>query len=387
MTSIGLSVSLLIFQSQKVAANTIKSTQSYFIAESGVEDSLLRLGKGWNTPASYSLAVAEATAEVTISSISAGSRTIASEGNSSSHFRKIEVVYQLSGAKPGFFYGAQVGEGGLRMDNSSRVVGNVYSNGNAQLTGTAQITDTISVAGTGKKISGGEVLGDAYSDICENTEIGGTLHANTQSNCSYSSFTSDGLPIDPLSLPIPNSQIEEWKNEAAAGGTIGSFNKSSGTHILGPVKIEGDLIVQNTAQLVITGTLWVTGNIDIKNSAQVRLDPSYGSTSGVIVASGLITLQNSSISSGSGSAGSYLMYISTSSADPAVIVKNFAIVDVLYSNTGWVAIENNTDMRSVNSYGIHVKNSAELTYEIGLADALFTSGPAAGWTVTSWQEQ
>lgn len=389
--SIAMSLTLLNFSEQRIILNITESAQAYFAAESGVEDALLRLKKGWSTTVP-TLQVGNATINVTISPIFAGARTVTSNGNSAGRIRKAEAVYQLEGDTPGFFYGAQVGDGGLRMENSSKVVGNVFSNGNAQLTGTAKITNTIQIAGGGNKISGGYVDGDAYVDICENnTQIAGTLHANTPGNCDYGSLTTSGLPIDPIPLPIPNSQIDEWKAEAAAGGTMGSFDRTNGIHTLGPVKIAGDLTIQNTAQLVVAGTIWVTGNIDIKNSGQVRLHSSYGSTSGIIVAGdgptgGLITLQNSSVSSGSGQAGSYLMYISTSSADPAIVIENFAKVDILYSNTGWVAIENDTDMRSVNAYGIHVQNNAELTYEIGLENAFFTSGPSAGWTVTSWKE-
>ena len=124
----------------------------------------------------------------------------------------------------------------------------------------------------------------------------------------------------------------------------------------------------------------------INPQARIRLDSSYGSMSGMIIGDGLITIEGGPISSGSGAAGSYLMYVSTSSANPAIIMGQSSQVDILYSNIGWILINNNTSMRSVNAYGIRVKNNATLTYEIGLANSFFTSGPGAGWHVSGWKE-
>ena len=110
----------------------------------------------------------------------------------------------------------------------------------------------------------------------------------------------------------------------------------------------------------------------------------------MIIADGIITLENSSVSSGSGQAGSYLMYLSTYPGIPspsaAMILKNFAKSDILYTTNGFVEFENNADLREVTAYGLRLKNSAELTYELGLQSTAFTSGPGGGWVVTSWKE-
>lgn len=388
MFGIAISLTFLILGQQRISENIIKSNNSYYAAEAGIEDALLRLSrnKQWDVP--YLFSVGGSTVEIVISDDFGGTRTVTATGNNEDRFRKIQTVYELSGFIPGLFYGAQVGDGGLIVEGNSAVIGNVFSNGNVELKDPqSEVTETVLVANVGNKIFGkGKVGKEVYVDMCEQVKITGTLHANTVSGCSYGSHTTSGLPISPVPLPIDDLQIEEWKNSAAAGGTIGSYSRNSGIHYLGPVKIDGNLTIENTAQLIITGTIWVTGEIKILNSARLRLDPSYGSASGAIVGNNIITLDNSSISSGSGLSGSYLMYISTSFANPAISIKNSAIVDILYSNTGWVVIENNCSMRSVNAYGIHVKNNAGLTYEIGLADSRFASGPGAGWTVTIWRE-
>ena len=168
---------------------------------------------------------------------------------------------------------------------------------------------------------------------------------------------------------------------------MGSQSFSGGVNYLGPKKIEGNLTVKNDAQLLITGALWVTGVIDIQNSAIVKLDPaSYGSLSGKIVSDGVIILQNNSVSSGSGQAGSYLAYISTSPLKPAIVAKNNAKADIIFTSNGWVDIQNNTILREVTGYGIELENNAKISYEVGLQDASFSSGPGGSWKVTGWQE-
>lgn len=388
---IGSSFALLAAGELQRSSNEVRSVQAYYAAESGLEDILLRVGTGMDycspQPCAYTLTVGSASADVTIGAISAGARTITSKGDRDERFRSAEAVYEISDAVPGFFYGAQVGEGGIELENISGIVGNVFSNGDVVGSGSNEITDSVKVAGAGNRIEGVQIGGDAFVDICGDADVAGALHANTSAGCSYGSLTNSGLPIDPVPLPISDSDITEWKAEAEAGGIIsGDYSKNNGTHYLGPQKITGNLIIQNTATLVLTGTVWVMGDINVKNSGKITLDSSYGSLSGLIIADGEIMLENSSVSSGSGEAGSYLMYISTSSANPALTIKNDAKADILYTTAGWIEVENNTKLREVTGYGIHLKNSAEITYEIGLEDAAFVSGPTGGWEVTSWKE-
>lgn len=390
MFGIAMPLVVLILGQQRIVGNLTKSNQSYFVAEAGIEDALLRLKRGMKWNNSYSFSIENATVEVVISDVIAWARTVTAIGNSADRFRKIQVAYELSGLTPGLHYGAQIGDGGLLMDGNCKVIGNVFSNGNANLDHPlSEITETIAIASVGNKLFGeGKVRQNAYVDICEDdVEIIGTLHANTVSGCSYGASTTSDLPIEPVPLPVTDSQIEGWKNAAAAEGPpIGDYIRYSDIHELGPVKIDGDLIIDG-AELIIGGTIWVTGEIIIRNpSTRVYLAPSYESASGVIIGDGLIKLREGSVSSGSGVPGSYLMYISTSFANPAISIQQTTEVDILYSNTGWVKIENSADMRAVYAHGIHVANTGILKYEIGLENAFFTSGPGAGWTVTSWRE-
>ena len=390
------SVSFGIFTQQQIIRNIVQSSQAHYAAESGVEDALLRLrnGMNWLSPYSISFWTGSSSTVNIVEDPLTGVRTITVEGDSTNRIRNTEVVFEQTSTGVGFFYGAQVGEGGIELQNSSKIIGNVFSNGDILHQNTAQIAGTAQIAEAGNEITGDgdggvEVTGDLYADHCEDSTVGGIFYGMTHSGCTFSSFV---LQTPPASVPFPitQSQIDTWKTEAEVGGTIGSYARSSGTSSLGPVKIDGNLTIQNTAQLVVTGTLWVTGNITIQNSAQVRLDPGYGTTSGMIIADGVITLENDSISSGSGQSGSYLMYLSTypgiPSTSAALIFKNSARTDIVYTTNGFVEFENNSALREVTAYGLRLKNSAELAYELGLQSTAFTSGPGGGWTVTSWKE-
>lgn len=377
------------FQRELVARNLVLSSQAYYASEAGVEDALLRLKKGWAWVNPIPLSVAGSVVQTTISDLAGGSRTVIGEGTILSRTKKSQAVYAISADEASFFFGAQVGNGGVAMENLSKIVGNIFATGSIEGTSGAIITGTVKVAGSGKRIRETLIQGDAYADICDSSSTTGTLHANTQVACTFGSYeTPLSPPIDPAPLPIAEDQINSWRQSAEAGGVISGNYAMSGsqTASLGPKKITGNLTLENSAQLTVTGTLWVVGNIIVKNDSKVQLSSSYGSLSGMIVADGTVSLQNNSISKGSSSAGSYLMYLSTSPLSSAIAMKNNAQADILYSSAGGTSIENNTKVREVTAYKLELENNAVLTYEIGLQDVSFTSGPGGSFQMEDWKE-
>ncbi|OGZ67389.1 MAG: hypothetical protein A3C58_03815 [Candidatus Staskawiczbacteria bacterium RIFCSPHIGHO2_02_FULL_34_10] len=392
MLSITISISSLITYRQKIYTNVVKSTQSYYTAESGIEDSLLRLNNNPQMSAlSYSLSVNGTTASVVIPSIIGGSRTIVSEGTSGNVIKDIQTVYSIDSTGASFHYGAQIGAGGLQMSNSSRIIGSVFSNGSITASGSATIDNDVIIAGNGNSLSGMHVKGNALVYSCINSVIDGNLtYVNGgTNNCTVggTTFTQPGEIIS-QPLPISQSQIDEWKSDAEDGGTTGSVSLSgSQTMSLGPKKITGDLSISNSAVLTLTGTVYVTGNINISNSGRIKLDSSYGSLSGVILANGTISPGNSSVLQGSGQAGSYLLVLSTSTSNSAINIGNSASGAIFYTTAGGIKASNSFSAREVTGYKLIMSNSATITYESGLADVLFTSGPGGSWKVTSWGEK
>jgi len=389
--SISLSVSSLTIFGQKKSTNFIKSTRVYYATEAGIEDALMILRYNPQmSPVSYNLTVDGFISNVTIPAIVGGSRVIISQGNVDSISRKIQVVYSIDSEGVSFYYGAHIGAGGLQMSNSSRIIGNVFSNGNITGSSSSTITNNVIVALNGNSISGSLSVGGnvtAYSCLSPVSVTGSVTYVTGGTN-TCKAGTAQSNEITAESLPISDQQIIDWKADAENGGTTGSVTLSgSETLSLGPKKIIGNLTISNSVVLTLTGILYVTGNITINNSAKIKLDSSYGSLSGIIIADGTISLNNSSTLQGSGQTGSYILTLSTNTSDTAISAGSSANGAIFYASAGGITASNSFSAREVTAYKLIMNNSATITYESGLASTFFTNGPSGSWKVVSWQEQ
>lgn len=394
--SIVAGLSVLTLEQTRVAGNIVQSVQSYYASEGGIEDMLLRLkdNLNWSTP--YNLNISNGVTTIEVSNVVGGARTITSTGNNLSRIRKVSAVYSLATDQVAFHYGAQIGEGGIQIQNTAKIKGNVFSNSSIIGTNKQEITGTAIVAGNGNKIEDLKIGGDAMAHTCQDSEIGGEL--TYVSGGSIAGCTAGGSikqqpnQIELKDLPIFQSQIDGWKTEALSGGVnSGDLTFSSGQTSLGPKKIMGNLTVQGTAKVLVGGTIWVTGDLILKNTSQTTLDPViYGLNSGLIIVDGQITISNSAQAKGSGSAGSYLVLLSnfdsTQSGQNAIVSQNSPEVDIIYASKGFILVQNSMELREVSGWGLKLQNSAEVEYEIGLQDVSFSSGPGASWKVVNWQE-
>ena len=391
-----LSASYVSLSNIKMVKNNIYSTQAHYLSEAGIEDSLLRLNKKMNFSKSNSLTIDNGAATIEISDPVGGSRTITSSGNVSNRIRKTRAVYVIAADRISFHYGAQVGDGGIRMENNSRIKGNLFSNGSAiGVGGKGFIDNTVKVATIGSKIEELHIGENAYAHNCKNCTIGGSLYysGGEQENCT----ATKGVKTNPVqqtkNLPISDEQINKWKNDALKGGVFENnyIVLKNTTDYLGPRKIQGNLTLENNSTLVITGTLWITGNITLNNGTLIRLDKNtYELMSGVILAEGKIDVINGAEIQGSGETGSYTMLLSTSSLtdpdNPAIDVKNNAEGAVFYASGGMIRLRNNMKIREAVGYALYLDNNAVIEYEAGLEDTAFSSGPGGAWKLTEWKE-
>ena len=140
-----MTVGALSYNEIKKLNNIVRSSQSYYVAEAGIEDAVLRIKNHLATTSPYNLSVGEGSTQVNINGPLAA-LVITSAGNVQNRVRKLEV--DLNGTtrsnKVSFNYGVHVGYGGLVMLNNSTINGNVYSNGgivggsnNSVITGSA----------------------------------------------------------------------------------------------------------------------------------------------------------------------------------------------------------------------------------------------------------
>ncbi|MBI2100193.1 MAG: hypothetical protein HYT48_02545 [Candidatus Vogelbacteria bacterium] len=248
------------------------------------------------------------------------------------------------------------------------------------------------VGGLTATISGvtiGSSGGDVWAHTVNNSTVTGNLYCQAGSGNNKSCDTSRADPT-PQAPPISEAQIAQFKVEAEAGGTIAG-NYTAGA-MLGPKKITGNLSIGN--DLTITGTVWVQGNLLVTaNNKVVTLDPSYGTNGGVIVVDGYIDLSNGADFVGTGQAGSYIMLLTTSDCDPgngcgryAIDLPNHAGTVILNAQNGTLHLKEHASAKEVVAYKIVMDNHTEVTYEIGLANINFTSGPSGGWSFTGWGE-
>lgn len=114
------------------------SKESFYTAEAGMEDVIFRLKSGKPVSSSQVLMVNDHTVTTNVSD-SLNGKTVTSVGEADSYYRKVETKLAL-GTGASFFYGLQTGTGGIQMSNNSKVIGNVYSNGDISGSNGASIT-------------------------------------------------------------------------------------------------------------------------------------------------------------------------------------------------------------------------------------------------------
>ncbi len=233
--------------------------------------------------------------------------------------------------------------------------------------------DTVDVKGYAHAhlITNSTVEKDAYYQTLTSTTVTGTKYPNS----------ADPGPAD---FPLSSAQIADLESAAAAGGTINGDVTYDGTsNTLGPKKIVGNLTVTNGATLTMTGTLYVTGNLVLNNNSNITLASNYGATSGGFVVDGKISVLNGVVFSSSGSAGSYVILVtnngSLDSNNPAMDLNQNTKNSIFYAPNGVALFENNATVKEVTAFKLVLQNGANITYDTGLANVNFSSGPGASW--------
>jgi hypothetical protein len=139
------------------ASRDIVSNDTYLLAEAGNEDIFYRVRKEMNVPNEVVISLNDKIATSTVTDVSATQKQVVTEGETSEHKRKTSMTFTTLISDANFLYGAQIGDGGLVMDNNSSVegtlpaVGDIYSNGpilgspGAKATGDVYVSNGISL--------------------------------------------------------------------------------------------------------------------------------------------------------------------------------------------------------------------------------------------------
>ncbi len=383
---LGILSVFLIRQEKGFLNNIHASFQAYYLAESGIEDALLRIK---NDPSlsgfSYFFEVDNGDVEVNISENIGGVLTIISKGRYRENIQRVKVRYRISSENISFHYGAQAGEEGIVMRNNSTIIGNVFSNGNISGGSGVEITDSVIVSGD--KIEQVQVGGSLKTHNCYNSQIQGDLYLSGESDCQIQGDTEEIEGVEPIPFPISEETIEKWKKETEVETISGDYYVEE-IEYLGPVKIEGDLHLEVGSSLRLQGTVLVSGDLTIRNNAVLELDEDYyHDSSGVIIVEGKTVVRPGAILRGSGQEGSYLMVLSlNNSLEEAVRIDNTSDAGIFYVPYGAVLLNQRVKVREATAYKIILQENSEIEYEIGLQNIFFSSGAGGSWEILSWEK-
>lgn len=433
-------ISTSVFRDYVTVREFEKSKGAYYLSEAGSEDAMYRIMNLDAIDAQEIISLDGNKATTTITTISAIKKTIGSIGDILFNTRRVKsTLTVVSGAS--FNYGVQAGDGGVYMSSTSAITGNLYStgpvcgggkigsnciNGSSAtdniVTGTVLVATTTSngvITNITNQGAASMYANKIYSSIIASTTVTcNTISGSNRGSCTYPWGTQT-----PVALPIQRPQIESWESAATAGGVItqaectahlegdGSYEYKyivDSSRNLGPIEIQCDLEIVGALSgsgptITLMGPVWVKGNIDIEGYLTVRVDPSLtgqglsmvmiaDNPSDLIDSSTIDVKDDNPVFEGAGT-NSWVMLLSENNGaslgtiSEAIEVQDGATGEViLYARLGDILLSNNTSAREVTGYKITLENSANITYQSGLQNVLFTSGPGGVWTIQDWKE-
>ena len=381
--------------------DAVASSQALALAEAGIDKAIYELNQNSNYTGETNTSLPGGVFVTTVSTIDSVMKRITSTGSVTSTtnptaVRVVKATVGIDTSTVSFQFGVQAGEGGVDLQNSASVRGNLYSTGPVTGANSNIVRGDVISAGASGLVNGVHATSSGYAHTIQNSTIDKDAYYQSISGTTVGGTSYPGSPDQPtVPLPITDAQIAEWEADAIAGGTLSSPcpYKINSSVTIGPKKINCDLEISG-GTITLAGHLWVNGNITIQNSPTIRIDSSLGGTSVAIIAdkptdqinSSSIELQNSATFQGSGSPGSYVLFVSQNKSaeqgggEEAIIVKNSVSGAILvYAGHGDIALENSINIKEVTAWRITIKNSAEVIYETGLGNALFSSGPGGSW--------
>lgn len=240
--------------------------------------------------------------------------------------------------------------------------------------------------------SGG--VGDAWAFEVNNSTVAGTIYCQAALGNNKACDTTRATPVQ-QPTPLSDGNINDWKAEGLAGGATSTISlASNSTLTIGPTKINGNLTVGVGATLNINGTVYVTGNVTVSGGAKIRVNPTLGSRSIIIVTDGKVVASGGGKFEGSGTNGSYILVVTTStcptgagcSGSNAVEVSGGTGAVVLNAQKGTINFTGGAQAKQATGYKIIMQGGTTVTYEAGLNNPSFTSGPSGKWAIGSWKE-
>lgn len=405
-----------ILKQVAITRSVLNSQESFYLAESSLEEVLYRIKSSKQFSSTETLSLNGGTANTTITDIIDGKRVI-SVASKNFNYRSLRADLLL-GTGISFHYGIQSGQGGFILQNTSSIVGNVFSAGTVTGYGNYVYGDVISSGASGL-IDGVHATGTARSHNIKKTTSNPTIidgdayYVNKDAGVVVNGTSYPGSVDQPLvDLPISDDQIFKWESDALAGGVMtsnqcDSYSSSTKTctittnKTIGPIKIPFNLLIKCSSCVVtVSGPVWIAGDLTTQTGPIVKMATSLGNKNVAIIShdptatstKGIINIGQSTIFQNSGSSGSFIFLMSmnnsaeTGGTTDAIILNQGASAMVAYASHGQVTLSQSVNIKEVTAYRIILQNSAQVVYDKGLPTTLFQTGPSGGYAIISWKE-
>lgn len=241
---------------------------------------------------------------------------------------------------------------------------------------------------------GSNGVGDAWSYEVKDSSVVGTIYCQAGSGNNKACDTSRSNPVQ-QAWPVSDGNIIDWKSEATLGGSTSTISLGgSDIRTIGPLKINGNLSVGSGAILNLEGTVYVTGNINVNGGGKIRVNPSLGGRGVVLITDGRVSSSGGGMFEGSGSAGSYILLVTTStcpngvgcSGDNAIEINGGTGAVALNAQSGTIEFGGGAQAKQATAHRIIMSGGTTVTYESGLVNPNFTTGPSGSWNIDSWKE-
>lgn len=387
----------------------IANAQAFALAEAGIDAAAYQLNQNPSYTGETNTALGNGVFTISVASIDGSSRRITSTGyvpNSTNPIatKTIKATVGINNSVVSFHYGVQAGNGGFSLNNSSRIIGNVFSGGPVIGDGGNYVYGDVISSGVDGLVYGIHATSSVYAHTIgmagQNTIVDKNAYYVSRINTIVNGTSyPDSLDQPMVPLPISDDQISQWETYAEEGGEINSCD-SNGNYIinssvsLGPKKIACNLIIKSpSAILTVTGPIWITGNLSTQTGPTIKIASELGSQNVAIIAddpsnqtgSGLIDIGQSTIFQGSGSPGSFVFLISqnrSAESGGSVVAVNMgqgASALVAYASHGLVVLGQSVSVKEVTGYKISLSQTSNVIYDTGLPSIIFKSGPGASW--------
>jgi len=253
--------------STKSLAHEINSEQGYYTSEAGVEDAIYRIKNGKSIGSQTVLTVGSAVATTTIATVGQ-TKTITAEGSLANATRKVQTELELSSSEADFYYGVQIGAGGLNMKQNTVINGSVYSDGDitcsSSCTGTKIIGDAWVAGGVAATADQSSLTQNADQSVgAAQPDVAQSFRPSVDGVLSYVSvyLKKTGSPANVTVRIIPDkSGKPDGPAQVVASGTL---NASS----VGSTYAWIDVGLSSTPTLDNTKTYWIVidGGSDMSN--------------------------------------------------------------------------------------------------------------------------